>query len=183
LTPACELSEQTTFWRTLMNVEKANEIVEWLKKVSVQPLSEKVETVPVKVTLGKHVFYGARFTTVEKYAPRERAVLEGEAKAGEEWLSHKFYLLGNAPLNMRKLFGRANVAFTWNHDLPIDTRVNHSNGEWYVSCYSDKKKPDHGDFFMLGEWLSHSYGFYKDHKIDTLETFTYLRVPMNVEYL
>lgn len=166
-----------------MNVEKANEIVEWLKKVSVQSLSEKVETVPVKVTLGKHVFYGARFTTVEKYAPRERAVLEGEAKAGEEWLSHKFYLLGNAPLNMRKLFGRANVAFTWNHDLPIDTRVNHSNGEWYVSCYSDKKKPDHGDFFMLGEWLSHSYGFYKDHKIDTLETFTYLRVPMNVEYL
>jgi len=167
----------------MTDVEKANGIVEWLKKVSVQPLSEKVETLPVKVTLGKHVYYGARYTTKEVYAPKERAVTEGQAKAGEEWLSHKFYLLGNAPLNMKKLFSKGNVAFTWKHDLPIDTRVNHSDGEWYVICYSSTNPAEHGHFFMLGEWLSHSHGYYKDDKIDTFERVTYLRVPMNVEYL
>lgn len=159
-----------------MNAEKAVEAVAWLKANAVWSIAQAI---PVRVTLDKHKFYGARVSRNEVYTPTERAVDEGVAKAGEPYLVHAFYLLGKVPKF------KAKVVFDWIHNLPIDSRVYRSFGEWYVGCYSNELN-EHtplGHNFLLFEWLSHAYGTYKDHKIDTLERYPYFRVPMTVECL
>jgi hypothetical protein len=153
----------------------ANEVCTWLKKVSVLPLDYAV---PVRVTLGKHEFIGARYGVKETYTATERAVTEGIVTAGEPYVDHRFYLLGQMPK-----FKKSHVCFVWAHDLPIDERVYQRGDEWYRSCYSDNTPGELGHFFMLGEWKVHAYGYYKGHKIDTLERYTYERVPMTVELI
>lgn len=154
----------------------AEKVCQWLLEKSVLPIDY---VVPVKVMLGKHEFVGARYGVREVYKPTERAVTEGVVTAGEPYIQHRFYLLGEVPS-----FKQRNVCFTWTNTLPIDNRVYTSVGEWYVSgYYQQPEKNEHhpfGKMFLLAEWLSHTYGFYKGHKIDTLERYTYLRIPMTV---
>lgn len=136
---------------------------------------------PVEVTIGKGTYQGALFTTQLSRTANERAVTEGHAKPGDKYLNHSFLLLGQKPKHRR-----AHICYVWKHDLPLDDH-NESIGEWYVSCHSSTGTPsEHQPFgwdFVLSEWAPMTFGPYKGHKIDTLERFTYQRIPMSVKFL
>lgn len=155
----------------------AHEVCEWLKANAVGRI---VNVRPVKVTIGKKTYVGAFYGRVDIYIPTERAVTEKRVLAGEEHTEHLFYLIGDRP-KMRK----AHHCFQWESGLPLDDRVYAHTNEWYVCCHSsnDPKSQKPWKMFMLSEWKSHVYGYYKDHRIDTLERFEYQRAPMTVEYL
>lgn len=155
----------------------AQEVCEWLKKNAVGKI---VDVRPVKVTIGKKSYIGAFYGRVDLYQPTERAVTEHRAKAGEEHTERLFYLIGDLP-KLR----RAHYCLQWSSGLPLDERVYAHTDEWYLCCHSSERPESQKPWkmFMLAEWKSHTYGFYKGHKIDTLERFEYLRVPMIVEYL
>jgi hypothetical protein len=155
----------------------ANEVCDWLKKNSVHPITE---CRPVKVTIGKKSYVGAFYTTEELYSPTERAVTEGRVTANDKNVDHKFYLIGDRP-KLRK----AHHCFQWASGIALDERVYRHTDEWYVCCHSSEAPQSQipWKMFMLSEWRSHAYGYYENHKIDTLEQFKYERAPMAVEYL
>lgn len=155
----------------------ANEVCDWLKKNSVLPIAD---CRPVKVTIGKKSYVGAFYSTEEFYSPTERAVTEGRVTAKDKNMECKFYLIGDKPKTKR-----VHHCFQWASGLPLDERVYRHTDEWYVSCHSSDRMESQTPWkmFMLSEWRSHAYGYYENHKIDTLERFIYERVPMVVEYL
>ena len=155
----------------------AHEVCEWLKANAVGKI---VNVRPVKVTIGKNSYIGAFYGRIDTYLPTEDAVTEHRANAGEEHTEQLFYLIGDRP-KMRKV----GHCFQWASGLPLDERVYTHTDEWYVCCYSSDKPESQKPWkmFMLAEWKSHAYGYYKGHKIDTLERFEYQRAPMIVEYL
>lgn len=155
----------------------AAEVCAWLRSVSVRPIAK---CRPVSVTIGGKEFVGAFYSTKEVYLATERAVTEGRVKAGEKSVEYKFYLIGDKPKQRR-----AHHCYQWASRCKLDERVYRHTDEWYVCCHSsnDPKSQKPWKMFMLCEWRAHSYGYYENHKIDTLERYTYLRVPMSVTYL
>ena len=135
----------------------------------------------IKATIANFVFVGVLAEMVRQYSPTERAVTENRVKAGEDYICHRMYFLGNLPNKLS-----VHKTFVWEHNLPMDDRVERSIGEWYLACYSSREfNPSNpfGHWFALHDHATAVYGPYKDWKIDTGEQYVYERIPMTIEYL
>jgi hypothetical protein len=148
---------------------------------------------PVLVHCLKDSFTGALYTTRNLYQATERAVTEGMAKAGDERLEYRLWLHGRTP----RAWDRQKYIWTWNHGHPLDAAYSPS-GEWYVAGYYVKTLAcdrwphltdeylaeihPFGEYFLLCEHHTHTYGHYKDQPLDYYETKR-TRKPMTVEYL
>jgi len=154
----------------------ANEVCEWLKN-SLHPITE---CRPVAVKIGKKSYIGAFYSTEESYLATERAVIEGQVTANDVNVEWKFYLLGSRPAMKEDRH-----CFQWSSGISLDMRVYRHTDEWYVCCHSsdNPKSQIPWKMFMLSEARTHAYGYYENHKIDTLERSKYERAPMVVEYL
>lgn len=155
-------------------------VVGWLQRLGKS--RGRIKSVrPVEVTIGKTTYIGAFYTEEETREATERACTEGHAKPGDKYPSYAFMLLGQRPKHKR-----ANVAYTWADNLPVDDHGK-SIGEWYVSSYYESCEPNEfhpfGACFQIRMWVVATYGPYKDWKIDTGERFTYQRIPMSVKFL
>ena len=138
-----------------MSRDRAFEMAKWYRT-----LSSMRNVVPVEVKIGRRVYYGCRFTAVGHYDASMYAVQRNDRKAGEEYTEERLELIGVKP---DKLRNRANYLLT------------HGGGEWYVSGWYDRDKPN--EFHPFGRQFGLSLA---EQKIDRYERFVRPRVPMIV---
>jgi hypothetical protein len=166
-------------------VMMTDKLVQWLAAL---PNISEIKPITVTMRPGPKTvftFEGAYYRQTHKYGIGEVLNLGGRVREGEDRIEHGLYLLGERPK-----FRRAHHCFPWASNLPIDERVLQHTDEWYIAGYmpgeriTDEFRPHHpfGPNILMREWMSPTVGYYKDHKIDTLERFAYLRVPMSVEF-
>ena len=139
---------------------------------------------PVVMTMFNVDYEGVLYTLHETFQATERAVTDGPMEDGETRIETRLYVLGKMP----KQLDKGHHCFQWASGLPINDRMENHTDEWYVACYSSTD-PQYawaspfGPSIVMRECTSANFGYYKDHKIDTLETYQYKRHPLHVECL
>lgn len=146
---------------------------------------------PIIARFCKHEFLGVLYGTREEYVEIETAVREGVVKAGDPYLVYRIYLLGVAPRRLNSRPFNKN-AFLWKHGRETDERAYRCSGMWYRICYYENagglghamfaESHPFGNSFILGEYRTHTFGFYRDCEIDYLDT-PYKRSDLTVEFL